>query len=136
MEIASTSLPEGVGEPVDMVTGFRVNTPDEQILRNINSSIRRQLPQFNMYPDQPGAICIVGGGWSLDDTKDELLDICWREGAPIIALNGAAKWLMERNIRPAIQMILDARSDNADFITDIPGCKYLISSQCLSLIHI
>jgi hypothetical protein len=129
MNIAAKSLPEGVGEPVDMLKGFRVNTPDERILENINSSIRRHLPQFDPQGDRPGAICIVGGGWSLDETKDELLDICWK-GSSIIALNGAAKWLMERNIRPAIQVVLDARPENAEFITDIPGCKYLIASQC------
>ena len=130
VSIVAKSLPEGVGEPVDMVSGFRVNTPDERILENINSSIRRQLPQFDTYPEQRGAICIVGGGWSLDETKDELLETCWYQGTSIIALNGAGKWLMERNIRPAIQMVLDARPENAEFITDIPGCKYLIASQC------
>lgn len=127
----SLDLPEGVNaEPTDMVEGFRVNTPDERIIENIRHSIRLQLPQFDPQPNRPGPVCIVGGGWSLDDTKDELLDICWKEGAPIIALNGAAKWLMERNIRPAIQMVLDARPENAEFITEIPGCKYLIASQC------
>jgi hypothetical protein len=127
----SLSLPEGVNtEPTDMVEGFRVNTPDEQILENMRHSIRLQLPQFDPQPPRKGEICIVGGGWSLDDTKDELLDVCWKEGAPIIALNGAAKWLMERNIRPAVQMVLDARPENAEFIIDIPGCKYMIASQC------
>ena len=129
LNIAAESLPEGVGEPVDMVSGFRVNTPDETILDNVRSNIRLQLPQFDPQPDRQGSICIVGGGWSLEKTKDELLDICW-QGSSIIALNGAAKWLMERNIRPAIQMVLDARPENAEFIMDIPGCKYIIASQC------
>lgn len=124
-------LPEGLSDPVDMVEGFKVNTSNEQIIKNIEHSIRLQLPQFDQQNLQYGAeICIVGGGWSLDETKDELLDICWNRGASIIALNGAAKWLMERNIRPAIHMILDARPENAEFVIDIPGCKYLIASQC------
>ena len=126
--IEAHSLPEGVGEPVDMVSGFRVNTPDETILQNINSSIRRQLPQFDPHPDQQGEIAIVGGGWSLDEK--EIVETCWKTGAPIIALNGAGKWLMERNIRPAVLMILDARPENASFVIDIPNCKYMIASQC------
>jgi len=125
-------LPEGVDpEPKDMVSGFAVNTPEETILSNISHNIRLQFPQFCPQPDRPGQACIVGGGWSLDDTLDELLEICWTTGAPIIAVNGAGKWLMERNIRPAILMILDAREPTAEFVdVEIPGCKYLIASQC------
>lgn len=111
-----------------MVSGFRVNTNEDKILENINSSIRRQLPQFDPHPDRPGEVAIVGGGWSLDEK--EILETCWKTGAPIIALNGAGKWLMERNIRPAVLMVLDARPQNAEFIVDIPGCKYMIASQC------
>ena len=126
--IEAHSLPEGVGEPVDMVKGFSVNTPEETLLTNINSSIRRQLQQFYPQADQPGEIAIVAGGWSLDEK--EILKTCWEASAPIIALNGAGKWLMERNIRPAVLMVLDANPKNADFIIDIPGCKYMIASQC------
>jgi hypothetical protein len=131
-QLQGTGLPEGVNpEPKDMVSGFKINTAEEVVLANIRTNIRRQLPQFNPQPDRPGQICIVGGGWSLDDTLDEMLDVCWTRGASIIALNGAGKWLMERNIRPAILMVLDARPVTAEFVDiEIPGCKYLIASQC------
>ncbi len=128
--IVATSLPEGVGEPVDMVEGCRVNTPDEQIIENVKSSIRRQLPQFIPQRERPGEIAIVGGGWSLDDTFDELRSLCWEKGAPILAVNGAGRWLLERNLRAGAQMVLDARPQNAEFIVDIPGCKYMIASTC------
>lgn len=129
MDITVNSLPEGLGEPVDMVKGFRVNTPDETLLENVRSSIKRQLPQFDPHPDRPGEICIVGGGWSLEETLPELLDLCWK-GAPILALNGSGKWLLERNLRSGALMVLDARPENAKFLVEIPGCKYLIASQC------
>lgn len=125
-------LPAEVQEtPINVISGFKVNTQDEIILANLKQNIRRHLPQFAPQPTREGEICIVGGGWSLEETLPELLDICWTRGASVIALNGAGKWLLERNIRPAILMMLDARPESAEFMdVEIPGCKYLIASQC------
>lgn len=131
MSLAEALPPEVDPEPKDMVSGFEVNTPEETILANVEANIRRQLPQFCPQPDRPGEIAIVGGGWSLEETLPELLDLCWTRGVSIVALNGAGKWLMERNIRPAVLVVLDARRPTAEFVdVEIPGCKYLIASQC------
>lgn len=111
---------------------MRVNTPHEQIYSNIRTNIRRQLPQVMPYDEQSTPICIVGSGWSLNDPAiyEELRQLYF-DGAKIVALNGSAKWLMERNLRPSMHVMLDARPENREFITaPIPHCKTFLSSQC------
>jgi hypothetical protein len=107
-----------------------VNTPADELAANIRHNITRQLPQMSVHPARPGPVAIVGGGWSLEETLDELVEMSWA-GVPIIALNGAGNYLVERNIRPAALAVLDARGVNVTFVQrDIPGCKYLLGSQC------
>lgn len=108
-----------------------INIDTEALLHNVNHSIRLGYPQVwrtnGMHPDR---VAIVGGGPSLLDTFDELLDL-YHRGAKIVALNGAARFLMERNVRPHVHMVLDGRAGNADFILDreIPQCRYYLASQ-------
>ena len=109
---------------------MRVNTKRFVILRNIRNNIRRQLPQLNApYPDNPNRIALVGGGWSLDHTLDELRALYF-DGVKIAAVNGSARWLMERNLRPSMHIVLDARPENIEFVREpIPHCKYFFASQ-------
>lgn len=109
---------------------MRLNTSHEDILGNIRSSVRRQLPAVMAHGENPDHIAIVGGGWSLDETFEELRDLYFR-GVKLVALNGAAKWLMERNLRPSLHIVLDARPDNVEFLdVTVPQCRYLLASQC------
>lgn len=97
---------------------------------NIRNNIRRHLPQMKVHETSPQRIAIVGGGWSLNETIEELRDVIFR-GAKIIALNGSANWLVEHNFRPSMHIVLDARPVNANFFKyDIPDCKYFLASQC------
>lgn len=107
---------------------MRVNTPRYVIVENIRQSIARQLPQLYPHPDNPQHVALVGGGWSLDDTYDELRQLYF-DGVKLVALNGSAKWLMERNLRPSMHIILDARRENSEFITPIPKVKRFFASQ-------
>lgn len=129
METANGHIAIPAGEKWD-ASVMRVNTSHEAILGNIKSSIRRQLPVLYPHQDNPQHIAIVGGGWSLEDTYEELRQLYF-DGVKIIALNGSAKWLMERNLRPAMHVMLDARPENVDFVRDsIPHCKHFFASQC------
>jgi hypothetical protein len=120
--------PEGA-EPFDN-SDLKLNISEDRILENVERNIRRGLPQLNVYPTRPEHVCLVAGGWSLDDTFDELRDLYWA-GSPLIALNGAGNWLVERNLRPGALVVLDARPMNVSFVErEIPKCKYFLASQC------
>lgn len=112
---------------------MRVNQAHWMIRKNIRQNIRRHLPQLTQHVPQPRQhIAIVGGGWSLKDpdTFEELRQLYF-EGVKLVALNGAGRWLMERNMRPSIQICMDSRPQNIEFLKDpIPRCKYLLASQC------
>jgi hypothetical protein len=107
---------------------MKVNVPRDTIVDNIRQNIKRPVPQHRPHAEQIAHVAIVGGGWSLDDTLPQLRDL-WFRGTKIVALNGAAKWLIERNIKPSIHVVMDAREVNAGFVVDIPGCKYFLASQ-------
>lgn len=107
-----------------------VNVPDEILLANVRSSIRRGHPQIRPQTPTSDRIVIVGGGPSLNDTKDELVALI-REGAKLVTVNGAYQWCLERNLHPKTQIVMDARATNARFLEPaIPGCNYLLASQC------
>ena len=117
------------GEPWDQDV-MSVNTSRSHLLRNIKNNIRKQLPQLNgPYGENFERVAVVGGGWSLNDTFDELRDLYF-EGVQIVSMNGSGRWLMERNMKPAMHVMLDARPENVEFVKDaIPGCKYFFASQ-------
>jgi len=112
---------------------MRVNQSHWIIRKNIRHNIRRHIPQLAPCNPQPRThIAIVGGGWSLNDPKTfEELRQLYFDGVKLVALNGAGRWLMERNMRPSIQICMDSRPQNVAFLEEpIPGCRYILSSQC------
>ena len=109
---------------------MRVNVERERIVENIRHSITLQLPQLRPHAESPNHIAIVGGGWSLDETYHDLRAL-YHDGVKLVALNGSAKWLMERNLRPSVHIMLDARPGNIAFVTEaVPHCQYFLASQC------
>lgn len=112
----------------------RVNQPDDVILANIESAIRRGHPQLWRQPTQMDRICLVGGGPSLNDTFGALRDLIF-DGALLVTLNGAYHYCLERNLQPHVQIVMDARPSNARFVEPaIPRCKYWLASQCHPLL--
>ena len=107
-----------------------VNVADEQLLANIRANIRRGHGQVLPVRPHGGRIAIVGGGPTLAETFDELRTLYF-EGVKVCTVNGAYHWLLERNIRPNCQVVVDARDFNARFVMpDVPQCRYFLSSQC------
>lgn len=124
------AVPEGTTKWDNSV--MHVNVPRDTIIANIKRNIQWHLPQARAHQPTTQNIAIVGGGWSLKDPKvyEELRQLYF-DGVCIVALNGAAKWLMERNLKPSMHIIMDARPENIQFIEEpIPGCKYFLASQC------
>lgn len=107
------------------------NTAKEQIHDNIKSACARDLVWFDFdWKQHEGQVCIVGGGPSL---KDQLHILKRRQGLgqQIWALNGAANYLMDQGIIPDAQVILDARPENAAFVSrPQQSMRYYIGSQC------
>lgn len=109
---------------------MKLNVPTETVLNNIQTNIRKQLPQLQPHETQSKHVAIVGGGWSLVDTFEELRTLYFN-GTPLIALNGSANWLMERNLRPSMHIVMDARPENLPFVEmPVPNCRYFLASQC------
>lgn len=109
---------------------MHVNVREDVILRNVRTNIRRQLPQVQPHAANMQHIAIVGGGWSLDSTLDDLRAL-WFDGVKVVALNGSANWLLKHGIKPSMHVIMDAMAENAAFIGEpIPSCRYMIASQC------
>ena len=107
-----------------------LNMSHGDVLRNIDRNIRRHIPQLAVHSVNHTPVAIVAGGWSLTETYEEIRELYFN-GVAMIALNGAGNWLMERNIRPAMQIVMDGRPDNIVFVENhIPRCRYFLSSQC------
>jgi len=109
-----------------------INTPDERLAANVAHSIRLGFPQLRPQAPQADRVCLVGGGPSLADTEEELIALYFA-GAKVVTVNGSYRWCLERNIRPSAQIVLDARAENARFVSPaIPQCRYMVASQCAS----
>jgi hypothetical protein len=108
----------------------QVNVSDDVLLANIRSAIRRPYPQIKPQAPSPDRVVLVGGGPSLKDTADELVELV-RAGAKLVTVNGAYQWCLDRNLTPSTQIVMDARPSNARFVSPaLPLCRYLIASQC------
>jgi hypothetical protein len=107
------------------------NTDKEKIHDNIRSACERDLVWFDFdWKHNDKQVCIVGGGPSL---KDQLPILKRRQGLgqEVWALNGAANYLMDQGIIPDAQIILDAKPENAAFVSRPQrSMRYYIGSQC------
>lgn len=109
----------------------RVNIPDEVILDQVATNIRRGLPQARPYDINPHSCVIVAGGPSLNIVEKELVETIWRTNAKVVAVNGAYQWCIDHNIRPGAFICMDGRQFNSRFaLTPVQDCQYLLSSQC------
>lgn len=107
-----------------------MNSGRGQILDNIRTNIKRHLPQVQPFKPNDQRIALIGGGPSLEQTRDEL-DKCVEEGVKLVSLNGTHDWLVENGYRPSAAVLVDSRPFNARFVANpVKGCKYFIASQC------
>jgi hypothetical protein len=103
------------------------NTPDDVLFANVRANSSRALPWVKLVGPGEGHAVLVGGGPSLVDTFP-ILEKRILLGQTVFALNGAAKFLNERQIVPDYQVIADARPENAMLIGR--ANHYLLASQC------
>lgn len=98
--------------------------PQEVMAGHVKANLACGYEEAQPYKVQPETeVAILAGGPSLT-----LFD---RPDLPIITVNGAYNWALERGYKPKAQIIVDPREWNKRFTQPvIPGCKYLIASQC------
>jgi hypothetical protein len=114
----------------EIILQGNVNTPEDVIRANIARNIRRGLPQVRKYGPNATRVALVGGGPSLLPTFDALRQQAFA-GDKLVAVNGSYQWLLERNLKPSVMVMLDARPSNVRFLAEpVVGCKYFLASQC------
>jgi len=105
-----------------------LNRPLSEITDNVRINSQRGLPQVWPHAKQDTVLAICAGGPSLSATLGELKQ-AKQDGAKVVALAGAANFLLKNGITPDCHILLDSRIGNTKFITDTK-CKYLVASQC------
>lgn len=113
-------------QPADLE--FVINTKDEEVTRNIRAACELPHPWLDFVKPHGGEAVIVGGGPSLPKMLDDLRQRV-RNGAVVYAANGAFEYLCSRGVVPDYHVIIDARPENAAFITQAPKRGYLLASQ-------
>lgn len=107
-----------------------LNTKEEKIYENIKSNLGLQLREVCPHEVQEQPIMLLAGGPSLADHEEEIIER-GKAGEIIVTTNGTYNWLIERGVRPAAQIVVDARPFMSRFVSPvINSCKYLLSSQC------
>jgi len=107
-----------------------VNTTDAVLIEQVKANIQKGLTEIVPQPEQPGELIILAGGPSLNKFEAEIR-LNKIMGVPIVTVNGAYNWALERGIKPDAQIVLDAREFNKRFVEPhVESCKYLLASQC------
>lgn len=107
-----------------------VNVEHSRIRENIAANMRAGLHDFCPHEVQKDTkVYLLAGGPSLKDHEQEIIEL-GKAGGLFVTVNGTYGWLIERGIKPAAQVMIDAREFNARFLDPIiPTCKYILSSQ-------
>lgn len=109
--------------PLRIPVSVECNTPEDRVLANVLQNSKRIKKWVKIEEPHDRVAVLVGGGPSLADTIEELMEV----RGDVFALNGAASFLDERGILPDYQVIMDARPQTADLIG--PAKHYLFASQ-------
>jgi hypothetical protein len=97
--------------------------PEEVLRKNIIANMEAGYEEARPFQIQQTEVALLAGGPSLEQFD--------RPDLPIITVNGAYNWAVERGYKPKAQLIVDPRYWNKRFAHPaVEGCKYLIASQC------
>jgi hypothetical protein len=108
---------------------LRLNVSDGDIMRNLEASKARRLPEVEWdqgsYKSETLVIC--GSGRSLKETMWGAVAL---QGHHVMALNGAYSYLLAQEIVPEYFVCLDARKDNVQFVERVSHVtQHLLASQ-------
>lgn len=119
---------------VDGTRAFEIeqicNTEAEHIARNLKHAVSLPYPWLPLAKKHDGSAIIVGGGPSLKTRYGEIAHRV-ADGGVVFSTNNTIKALRESGIEPDYQVMVDARPENAEFISGkSPALGYLLGSQC------
>lgn len=115
------------GRWLPLQTGHGLANTHEDISRNIQSALDRNLPRYTeLVGKEKGTASIVGSGPSLKRNWKRLV----KHKGDIIACNAAYQFLLEKGIVPKYMMCFDADPLMLEFITPHPEITFLIASRC------
>jgi SAM-dependent methyltransferase len=108
----------------------KLNVEQDVVIANIKSNLNLGLKEIVPHEIQPDTVVyLLAGGPSLKQHEAEVIE-AGKSGIPCVTVNGTYNWLLDRGIRPAAHVMVDAREFNRRFVTKhIDTCKYLVSSQ-------
>ena len=110
--------------PITFIPG--ANCPAEQIQTQLRQNVRRDIPWLAMEPEKEAPLAIVAGGPSLKRRWPELYRY-----TDVLALNGAYRFLLERDVVPKYFMMLDARKENLSFLQHpCHQTRHFLAAQC------
>ncbi|NIT14786.1 MAG: DUF115 domain-containing protein [Candidatus Dadabacteria bacterium] len=108
-----------------------LNVPVEQIHEHIKENIKRHLPQVQPHEASIDIGIIATGGPSLVSGLKELRKDRDENKLKLITVNGVHDFLLENDITPSAQVLLDAREFTLNFVKNpVKSCKYFVASQC------
>jgi 2-polyprenyl-3-methyl-5-hydroxy-6-metoxy-1,4-benzoquinol methylase len=115
-------------------TSGKLNTDTETIKANMAENAKLGLkPIVPHVGDGETEVMLLCGGPTLNDFEDEIKEKR-AAGVKCITVNGTYNWCLDRNIKPSLQCMLDARPFMKRMVEQVPGLtdetKYAISSQC------
>lgn len=104
--------------------------PPSELAANIKSALSRGLRWITPVAPHDGIAVICAGGPSLIETADHAKIRHVRDGASIVAINGAVQYLHERRVPVWGCILLDPQPVLADQIEVVPDVTWLVASQC------
>ena len=109
----------------------RLNVEEDRAKENIRANLDLGLQEIVPHEVQPDVkVILLAGGPSLKAHEDEILEQ-GRQGVPCVTVNGTYNCLLDRGVKPAAMVMVDAREFNKRFVSrHVDTCKYLVSSQC------
>lgn len=132
--IVARKYPKGFLENAEGLVNTACNTSVDIILDHVKTNAHRADVKWLCECEAHDRHAVlVGGGPSL---KNHLAEIKRRQDDPnskqdIVALNGAAKFLLQNGITPDYLLMVDPRERNLDFVRTLQRPRaFLIAAQC------
>jgi len=114
----------------ELVKRGTLNTTEDKMVENVRINTSKGYTQVHPYNKNDLEIMVLGGGPSLLDFKDEIIEKR-KAGMALVTTNGAYNEVISWGLTPSAQVVVDSRPFNKRFVEPVvPNCKYMLASQC------